>query len=69
MEVGMVMHTVALEGRDPDRPHITPEEAREMAVKGFRFAEFDEAAECFKLSIPYKTAQNLERETLTFMQE
>ena len=23
----MVMHTVALGGRDPDKPHITPEEA------------------------------------------
>jgi hypothetical protein len=64
----MVSFAVKLEGRDPTKPRLRREEAVEMAALGFRFAEFDEQTERFRLSLPYKTAQNLERGVLTFMQ-
>jgi hypothetical protein len=67
-EVGMVAHTIELDGRDRDKLKIRREEAEEMATKGFRFSIFDPGAGEFRLTIPYETARTVEGNTLTFMQ-
>lgn len=64
----MLTFTTELAGRDPDKPRLTPSEAEKMVTLGFRFAEYDVESERFRLSLPYRMAQNLDRDTLTFMQ-
>lgn len=64
----MIRFTLELAGRNPDKPKLTADEAAEMVTIGFRFAEYDPDGERFRLSLPYRTAQNLERDTLTIMQ-
>lgn len=65
----MVSYTTRLDGRDPAKLKLKSEEARELATAGFRFSIYDESAAEFRLSIPYSTAQDLDRGTLTFMQQ
>lgn len=65
----MATYTTLVRDRDAERPELTrEEEAEEMAALGFRFAEFEPEEGRFRLSLPYKTAENLDRGTLTFMQ-
>lgn len=64
----MPTYTTRVEDRDPDKLKLTKEEAVEMATAGFQFAEYDLEQHRFRLSIPYRTAQNLDRGTLTFVQ-
>jgi hypothetical protein len=65
----MVTYTTLVRDRDAERPELTREEAEEMAALGFRFAEFELEEGRFRLSLPYKTAENLDRGTLTFVQQ
>lgn len=65
----MFAHTVSLEGRDPRNPKLTYEEANEMLAKGFRFSIYRPQEDLFRVSIPYQTVQDGDRQTLTFMQD
>ncbi|UXN69891.1 hypothetical protein N8A98_22230 [Devosia neptuniae] len=54
--------------RDPNNLELTKEEAADLMAAGFRFAEYSEEGGKFRLSAPYRIAQNLDRGTLTIMQ-
>jgi len=62
----MLTYTIALGGRSADRPTLTDREAAEMAMLGFRFAEFRPESGRYRLSPSYRTLHNLDRGTLTF---
>lgn len=64
----MRTYTTVLGKRDLQQLELTREEARDLEAAGFRFAEYSEEASRFRLSAPYKIAQNLDRGTLTIMQ-
>ena len=61
-------YTIRLEGRDPERCPFTIDEARAMYAAGLRFTCFDEAMGEYRLSLPYRTRHNLDRDTLTIEQ-
>jgi hypothetical protein len=65
----MLSHTVKLNDRDPHWPRLTPEEAAELAAKGFRFCIYQPESGEFALSTPHRVAEDLVHKTLTFMQE
>ncbi len=65
----MLSHTVNVGDRDPKRLPISPGEACEMYAKGFRFSVFRPGREECRLSIPYAIARDLDRGTVTFMQD
>ena len=62
----MLTYTIALGDRSADRPPLTDLEAGEMAMLGFRFAEFRPETGRYRLSPNYRTLHNLDRGTLTF---
>ncbi len=62
----MLTYTIALGDRSADRPPLTDREASDMAVLGFRFAEFRPETGRYRLSPNYRTLHNLDRGTLTF---
>ena len=64
----MPSYTVRLEKREPAKFKPTKDEAAEMLAAGIRFAEYNEAQGQFRISIPYRTAENIDRGTLTIMQ-
>lgn len=64
----MAEYTTTLEKRDPAKLRLTEKEAFEMLNKGFRFSIFDPQAEDYRISIPYRMLQNLDRGTVTLMQ-
>ncbi len=64
----MLTYTIALGERSADRPPLTDSEASDMAMLGFRFAEFRPEAGRYRLSPNYRTLHNLDRGTLTFQQ-
>ena len=64
----MPSYTVRLEKRDPIAFKPTKDEATAMLAAGFRFAEYNEDVGQFRISIPYRTAENIDRGTLTIMQ-
>jgi hypothetical protein len=64
------MAVVALRpDHDADKPKLSESEAADMGALGVRFAEFTPEASRYRLSIPYRTLHNLDRQTLTFTQE
>lgn len=65
----MLTFTIALGARDADRPDLSAEEAVAMAGLGFRFSEFRHETGRYRLSPAYKTWHNLDRGTLTFLQD
>ena len=64
----MLTYTIALGERSADRPPLTDREAADMAMLGFRFAEFRPETGRYRLSPNYRTLHNLDRGTLTFEQ-
>ena len=62
----MLTYTIALGERSADRPPLTDREAADMAMLGFRFAEFRPETGRYRLSPNYRTLHNLDRGTLTF---
>lgn len=64
----MRTYCTVLGNRDMSKLELTRAEATEMEAAGFRFVEFNEEAGRYRLSAPYKIAQNLERGTLTIIQ-
>ena len=62
----MPTYTIALGQRSADRPPLTDREAADMAMLGFRFAEFRPETGRYRLSPNYRTLHNLDRGTLTF---
>ena len=65
----MLTYTIPLGTRDADHPALSPAEAGEMAQLGFRFSEFRHETGRYRLSPGYKTWHNLDRGTLTFLQD
>lgn len=62
----MLTYTITLGARSADRPPLTDREAADMAMLGFRFAEFRPETGRYRLSPNYRTLHNLDRGTLTF---
>lgn len=65
----MPSYTIHLFDRDADRPELAPEEAGEMAALGFRFTEYRPETGRFRLAPAFRTWHNLDRGTLTFLQD
>jgi hypothetical protein len=64
----MKTFTVLAAGRDPRQPKLSLAEASQMAEAGFKFSIFDPANDEYNVSRPYQLAQDIQRQTLTFMQ-
>jgi hypothetical protein len=64
----MRSYTTDLSGRTQREPPLTLAEASQMAEAGFRFAEFNPDANCFRLSKPYELVLLPEKGTLTIRQ-
>jgi hypothetical protein len=64
----MPTYTTDLSGRTQREPALTLAEASQMAEAGFRFAEFNPDANCFRLSKPYELVLVPARDTLTIRQ-
>jgi hypothetical protein len=67
-EATMKLFTVPAAGRDPRKPKLSLAEASQMAEAGFKFSIFDPAGDEYNVSRPYQVAQDLQHQTLTFMQ-
>lgn len=65
----MKLFTVPAAGRDPRQPKLSLAEASQMAEAGFKFSIFDPAQGEYNVSRPYQVAQDLQHQTLTFMQD
>ncbi|UJW85110.1 hypothetical protein [Devosia sp. SL43] len=64
----MLTYSTVLGKRDLRTLELTKEEAADLLAAGFRFAEYGEEGRRFRLSAPYRVAQNLDRGVLTIMQ-
>lgn len=62
----MATYTTLIEGRNPDKFELKGEEASDMLAAG---AEFSAEQRRFRISVPYRIAHNLTRDTLTIEQK
>lgn len=65
----MLTYTTTLGNRDLNKLTLTPKEAADLLAAGFRFAEYDEVQQQFRLSAPLRLAHNLVRGTVTIEQQ
>lgn len=63
----MVRYATPLDGRDPKKPEIRPDEAIEMFELGFNFSLYGERGE-YRLSVPYQIARETGSDRITFLQ-
>jgi hypothetical protein len=64
----MATFTTAVAGRKPDRSALKYPEAAEMLLAGSRFAEFNPEGDRYRVSVPFRIAHNLLKDTITIRQ-
>jgi hypothetical protein len=64
----MAALTTAEAGRNPDRLALKYTEAAEILVARFRFAECNPEGDRYRVSMPYRAAHNLLKDTITIEQ-